>query len=341
MKAIFFEQHGGPEVLKFGDLSEPTAKPGMAIVKVTAVALNHLDIWVRRGWHGLSLQMPHIGGSDIVGEVVSAGGGEWHAGAKVIVNPGFNLGVDEWTRRGEDSVSSGYRIIGEHVPGGLAEFVAVPVANVFKKPEELSDENACAGLLVGTTVWRMLFSRAQLRAGETVLVVGAGGGVNSLAIQFAKAAGATVFVLGGGKEKLTKARGLGADEVIDYNKHDNWPAEVLRVTRGLGVDVVVDNVGTPTLPKSIRAAARGGRIVTVGNTKGHDIEIDNRLIFTKQLSLIGSTMGSAQDFIDAQAFILANRIKVAVDRVEPLFKGIDMLQLLEQGSQFGKIVLKP
>jgi NADPH:quinone reductase-like Zn-dependent oxidoreductase len=174
-----------------------------------------------------------------------------------------------------------------------------------------------------------------------VLVVGAGGGVNSLAIQFAKAAGATVFVLGGGKEKLTKARGLGADEVIDYNKHDNWPAEVLRVTRGLGVDVVVDNVGTPTLPKSIRAAARGGRIVTVGNTKGHDIEIDNRLIFTKQLSLIGSTMGSAQDFIDAQAFILANRIKVAVDRVEPLFKGIDMLQLLEQGSQFGKIVLKP
>ncbi len=341
MKAIFFEQHGGPEVLKFGELPQPEPKTGEALIKVKAVALNHLDIWVRRGWHGLSLQMPHIGGSDIVGEIVAASGGDWHAGTKVVVNPGFNLGSDEWTRRGQDSLSPGYRILGEHVPGGLAEFVTVPVANVFKKPDELSDEVACAGLLVGTTVWRMLFTRAQLRAGETVLVVGAGGGVNSLSIQFAKAAGATVYVLGGGKDKLTKARELGADEVIDYQKHDNWPAEVLRVTRGRGVDVVVDNVGAPTLAKSIRAAARGGRIVTVGNTKGFEIEIDNRLIFTKQLSLLGSTMGSAQDFIDAQAFILSHKIKTAVDRVEPLSKGIEMLQLLESGSQFGKIVLKP
>lgn len=341
MKALFFEEHGGPEVLKFGELRKPEPKPGEALLKVCAVALNHLDIWVRRGWHGLSLQMPHVGGSDIVGEIVAANGGDWHAGTKVIVNPGFNLGSDEWTRRGQDSLSPGYRIIGEQVPGGFAEFVTVPTANVFKKPEEISDEVACAGLLVGTTVWRMLFSRAELRAGETVLVVGAGGGVNTLAIQFAKAAGATVFVLGGGSAKLKKARELGADELIDYQKHDNWPAEVLRMTRGRGVDVVVDNVGTPTMSKSLRAAARGGRIVTVGNTKGFELPIDNRLIFTKQLSLLGSTMGSAQDFIDAQAFILSHKIKVAVDRVEPLSKGIEMLQLLEEGTQFGKIVLRP
>jgi len=341
MKAIFFEEHGGPEVLKFGELPNPEPKPGEVLVKVSCVALNHLDIWVRRGWHGLALAMPHIGGSDVVGEIAVSNSGEWPAGSKVMINPGFNLGSDEWTRRGQDSLSPGYRILGEHVPGGLAEYVSVPVANVFKKPEMLSDESACAGLLVGTTVWRMLFNRAALRAGETVLVVGAGGGVNSLAIQFAKAAGATVYVLGGGKEKLTRARELGADEVIDYQKHDNWPSEVLRITRGRGVDVVIDNVGAPTLPKSLRAASRGGRIVTVGNTKGYDVNLDIRLIFTKQLSILGSTMGSAQDFIDAQAFILAHHIKIAVDRVVPLAQGIEMLQLLEQGTQvFGKIVLR-
>ena len=342
MKAIFFEQHGGIEVLRYADLPDPKPQPGEALVRVRAVALNHLDIWVRRGWAGLNLVMPHISGSDVAGEIVSVNADSvWTPGTKVIINPGLVTSEDEWTRRGEDSLSPGYRIFGEHVRGGLAEFATVPIQNVFTMPEELSFEEAAAPVLVATTIWRMLFKRAALRAGESVLIVGSGGGVNSLCISFAKAAGAWVYVLAGGKEKAERAMKLGADEVIDYTKFSKWPAEILRITHGRGVDVVVDNVGAPTIQNSLRAAARGGRIVTVGNTKGFEMQFDNRILFTKQVSILGSTMGSRQDFLDALQFMMQHKIKAVIDRVEPLSQGIKMLQLLEEGRQFGKIVLKP
>jgi NADPH:quinone reductase-like Zn-dependent oxidoreductase len=342
MKAIFFEQHGDIEALKYADLPTPEPKPGEALVRVRAVALNHLDIWVRRGWQGLSLEMPHIGGSDISGEIVSVNADSvWSPGTKVVINPGVVSSEDEWTRRGEDSLSPAYRIIGEQLRGGMAEYVTVPIKNVFRMPEGLSFEEAAAPLLVATTIWRMLFKRANLRAGETALVVGTGGGVNSLTIPFAKAAGATVYALAGGPKKVELARKLGAQEVIDYKKDTRWPSELLKLTRGRGVDVVVDNVGTPTIENSIRAAARGGRIVTVGNTAGFDVRFDNRLLFTKQISIIGSTMGSTQDFLDALQFMLVHGIKAPIDRVEPLSEGIKMLQYLEEGKQSGKIVLRP
>lgn len=342
MKAIFFEHHGGVEVLKYADLPDPTPAPGEALIKVTAVALNHLDIWVRRGWQGLRLDMPHIGGSDIAGEIVSVNADSgWIAGSKVIVNPGVSTGEDEWTRRGEESVSPGYKIVGEQLKGGFAEYVVVPVGNVFKRPDGLSDEEACAPLLIGTTCWRMLFKRAELRPNQTVLVVGAGGGVNSLSISMATAAGASVYALAGSKKKAEKARELGAIDVINYNEVPNWPLEIVKLTKGRGVDVVIDNVGAKTITGSIRAVARGGRIVTVGNTSGHAVQIDNRFLFTKQISIIGSTMGSKQDFIDAQQFMLKHNIRAAIDRVEPLSEGIKMLAYLEEGQQFGKIVLKP
>ena len=342
MKAIFFEQHGGIEVLKYADLPDPTPAPGEALIKVTAVALNHLDIWVRRGWQGLRLDMPHIGGSDIAGEIVSVNAeSSWTPGTKVIVNPGVSTGEDEWTRRGEESVSPGYRIVGEQFKGGFAEYVTVPVGSVFKQPEGLSPEEACAPLLIGTTCWRMLFRRADLRPNETVLVVGSGGGVNSLAISLATAAGATVYALAGSAPKAAKARDLGAVQVINYNEVPNWPLEIVKLTKGRGVDVVIDNVGAKTIAGSLRAVARGGRIVTVGNTSGHLVQFDNRLMFTKQISIIGSTMGSKQDFIDAQQFMLKHNIRAVIDRVEPLAEGIKMLAYLEEGQQFGKIVLKP
>jgi NADPH:quinone reductase-like Zn-dependent oxidoreductase len=342
MKAIFFEQHGGIEVLKYADLPDPQPKPGEALVRVRAVALNHLDIWVRKGWHGLNLQMPHITGSDISGEIVSVNADSvWSPGTKVVINPGVVSSEDEWTRRGEESLSPGYRIIGEHLPGGLAEYITVPIQNVFRMPEQLNFDEAAAPLLVATTIWRMLFKRANLRAGESVLVVGTGGGVNSLTIPFAKAAGATVYALAGGPKKVELAKRLGAEEVIDYQRDKRWPTEVLRITRGRGVDVVVDNVGAPTIENSIRATARGGRIVTVGNTGGFDVRFDNRLLFTKQVSILGSTMGSKQDFLDALQFMLKHGIKPAIDRVEPLSEGIKMLQYLEEGKQSGKIILKP
>ena len=342
MKALFFEQHGGPEVLKYGDLPQPSAKPGEALIKVRAVALNHLDIWVRRGWQGLKLEMPHITGSDVAGEIVNvAADSVWAPGTRVMVNPGIVTAEDEWTRRGQESVSPGYRLLGEHIRGGLAEYVSVPIANVFKIPDTTSFEDACAPLLVGVTCWRMLFGRGNLRPGETVLVVGSGGGVNSFAISLARAAGATVFALAGSKEKARKAKELGAEEVINYREHSNWPVEVFRITKGRGVDMVVDNVGEQTMPFSLRAVARGGRIVTVGNTSGYDVKFDQRLLFAKQISIIGSTMGSKQDFIDMTQFIWRKGIKPVIDQVAPLKDGIKMLQYLEEGQQFGKIVLRP
>ena len=342
MKAIFFEQHGEIDVLKYADLDDPQAKAGEVLVKVHAVALNHLDIWIRRGWKGLKLNMPHISGSDIAGEIVSAQvNSPWTAGTKVIINPGVNIGEDEWTRRGEDSVSPGYKLIGEHIRGGMAEYVTVPAECVFKMPDDISYEEAAAPLLTGVTCWRMLFKRTQLKPGESVLLVGAGGGVNTLAIPFCKAAGAIVYVLAGGKDKAKMASDLGAHHVIDYKEHDNWSLEVHKLTRSRGVDVVVDNVGKATYPKSLHAVARGGRIVTVGNTSGFDVSFDNRLLFSKQVSLIGSTMGSRQDFIDAQQFMRQHNIKPVIDRVEKLKDGIKMLKVLEDGKQFGKIVLKP
>lgn len=342
MKAIFFEQHGEIEVLKYGDLPEPEPQPGEALIRVKAVALNHLDIWVRRGWKGLNLEMPHIGGSDIAGEIVSVNAPSlWKAGEPVVVCPGLATSEDEWVRRGEESLSPSYRLIGEQRRGGMAELVTVPAANVFKMPANLSFEEAAAPLLVATTCWRMLFKRASLRPGQTVLVVGAGGGVNSLTIQLARQAGAVVYALSSSKDKLEKAQELGAHFVVDYTKTTNWPIEIMKLTKGRGVDVVIDNVGASTFAKSLRAVTRGGCIVTVGNTSGAEVTFDNRLLFTKQASLIGSTMGSKQDFIDAMEFLWSNNIKPQIDCVAPLKDGIKMTKRLEDGEQFGKIVLKP
>jgi NADPH:quinone reductase-like Zn-dependent oxidoreductase len=343
MKAIFFEKHGEIDTLKYADIPQPEPKHGEALIRVRAVALNHLDIWVRRGWPGLHLEMPHVGGADVSGEIVAVNvpGTTWTPGTRVIVNPGLITSEDEWTRKGQDSLSPGYKILGEQTQGGMAEYVCVPVGNLYRLPDSVSFEAGAAPLLVGVTCWRMLFTRGGLRAGESVLVVGAGGGVNSLSILLANAAGATVIALAGGKEKTEKAYALGATTVIDYTATTDWQLEVLKVTKGRGVDLVVDNVGSRTMPKSLRAVARGGRIVTVGNTKGFELSFDNRLFFTKQVSLIGSTMGGRQDFVEVMEFLYQRKLQIPIDTVAPLADGIKMIQRLESGQQFGKIVLKP
>lgn len=341
MKAIYFEEHGNLDVLEYGDLPEPSVKPGEALIKVKAVALNHLDIWVRRGWKGLRLNLPHILGSDIVGEVVSVNAtSKFTPGNRVIINPGINTLDDEWTRKGEDSVSPGYKIIGEQTNGGLAEYISVPIQNVFSAPEGLSDAQCAAPLLVGTTCWRMLFTQGKLKAGESVLVVGAGGGVNSLAIAMAAKAGAEVYALTSSAEKAKKALELGAKKVINYKDYPSWAPEILRATKGRGVDLVIDNVGSATFDNSLRAVRRGGRIVTVGNTSGYNITFDNRLVFSKQVSIIGSTMGSRQDFIDGLNFIWTQGIDPIIDSVAPLKDGIRLMHKLEKGEQFGKLIVQ-
>jgi NADPH:quinone reductase-like Zn-dependent oxidoreductase len=342
MKALYFEEHGDLNVIQYGDVADPSAGPDDVVVRVRACALNHLDIWVRRGWPGLKLDMPHWCGADVAGEIVDVGRNVtgWRVGQAVIVDPGISLTADEYTRRGEDSLSPGYHVIGEHTRGGAAKYLAVPAANLAAKPDGLEFPAGAAPLLVSLTAWRMLIHRARLRAGETVLVVGSGGGVNSMAIQIAKLAGARVYAVAGNRLKAEKARELGADVALDRSKVD-WSREIYRLTDKRGVDVVVDNVGQATINQSMLAVARGGRVVIVGNTSGPTAQIDMRYIFGKQISLIGSTMGSHQDFRDIVKLVCTGRLKPVIDRILPLSEGKAAYGLMERGEIFGKIVLTP
>jgi NADPH:quinone reductase-like Zn-dependent oxidoreductase len=342
MKALCFEKHGGPEVMTYKEVPTPKPGPREVLIQVKACALNHLDIWVRRGWPGLSLEMPHWGGSDVAGVIERLGPevAGWEPGQRVVADPGINRFEDEFTRRGEASVSPGYQILGEHRRGGLAEYVAVPAANLKAIPDGLNFAAAAAPLLVTLTAWRMLIHRAKVRAGETVLVVGAGGGANTMATQIAKLAGARVYVVASNPGKAAAAYDLGADVVIDRSKVD-WGKEIARLTGKRGVDVVVDNVGAATLNTSMKVVARGGRIVIIGNTSGPEVPIDIRFIFSKQISLIGSTMGSHQDFHQVTDLLWSGRLKAVIDRIRPLKEGRDAFALMERSEQFGKIVLEP
>ena len=262
-------------------------------------------------------------------------------GQRVVVDPGISIREDEFTRRGEHSLSPGYVILGEQIRGGQAEYVTVPAANLMVIPEGWDFIHAAAPLLVSLTAWRMLIHRARLRAGESVLIVGAGGGVNSMAVQIAKLAGATVYALTSTGKKMEQARELGADVVLNYREDPRWSKALYKMTARRGVDVVVDNVGQATLAHSLRAVARGGRIVIVGNTSGPQTEIDIRFIFSKQISIIGSTMGTHQDFCDVMNLVWAGKLRPVVDRVMPLAEGQAAFEALERGEQFGKIVLVP
>ncbi len=343
MKALYFDAHGDPEVLQYGDMPDPMPGLGEVRVRVKAVALNHLDLWVRRGGPAFDrLPKPHIGGCDVSGVVDRLGEhvSSPPIGTRVAIDPGLTTKEDEWTLRGEDSVSPGYVILGEHSTGGAAEYVVVPAGNPLPLPDHVSHEEAAAASLAGLTAWRMLVHRAGLKAGETVAIVGAGGGVNSIAIQIAKYLGATVFAITSSEEKMQKARALGADHVINRETGD-WSKVVFAGSGKRGVDVVVDNVGQATWMQSIRALARGGRLVTVGNTSGYETNVDVRYVWAKQISLIGSTMGSHQDYRQVMQLVFDGKVKPAIDRVMPLSQGRAAHEILERGEQFGKVVLVP
>jgi len=342
MKALYFEQHGELDVLQYGDVPDPETGPGQIKVRVRATTINYLDIWVRRGWPGLKLEMPHWCGADVAGEIVELGKGVtgWQVGQRVVADPGVNLFEDEFTARGEDCMSPGYHILGEHQRGGAAEYIVLPAGSLVTIPDEVGFPEAAAPLLVTLTAWRMLIHRAALRAGESVLVVGSGGGVNSMSIQIAKLAGAFVYAVAGNEKKAKLAKELGADVVLDRTRSD-WGREIYKLTGKRGVDVIVDNVGKATLMTSMQALARGGRIVIVGNTSGPKAEIDIRFIFGKQISVIGSTMGTHQDFKDVTALLQAGKLRPVIDRVMPLSEGRRAYEIMQAGEQLGKIVLTP
>lgn len=341
MKAVLFHHHGGSEVLEYSDFPTPEPGPGQVLVHLKAAALNRLDLWVRNGWPGIKLEYPHIPGADGAGEVAGLGEGAsgWQIGDPVVINSNLGCGQCPACVAGWDNRCRDWHLLGETVRGTYAEYVAVPVANLYPLPADFDPHTAAAAALVYHTAWHSLITRANLRPGESVLIVGASGGVNTASIQIAKLTGATVYVVGSEPEKLALARSLGADYLIDRSQDENWPKTVFNLTGKKGVDVVVDNVGT-TFPSSFRAAAKGGRILTVGNSGGPKFEIDNRFIFGKHLSLIGSTMGTKADFAAVMDLVFAGQLKVALDRAYPLNEAALAQQRLEQGQQMGKITLE-
>jgi NADPH:quinone reductase-like Zn-dependent oxidoreductase len=342
MKAMAMRAHGGPEVLQLQDLPDPEAGPGRVVVRVRAVALNHLDIWVRKGWPGLALPMPHVLGADVAGIVEAVGPGVEgvKAGDEVVLNPGVSCGRCEPCLSGRDNLCRRYGILGEHVPGGYAERVPVPAANVLPKPRRLSFEEAACVPLVFLTAWHALVARARVRAGETVLVHAAGSGVGSAAVQIAKLLGARVFATAGSDAKVAKALALGADHAVNYEKED-FLAAVKGLTGRRGVDVVFEHTGKATWERSLLSLVSGGRLVTVGATTGFDPVTDLRHVFYRQLSVLGSTMGSKGELFEVLRFVEEGRLRPVLDRALPLAEAARAQELLSRREQFGKIVLVP
>ncbi len=342
MKAIVFSQHGGPEVLHHTELPDPKLSPTEVLVRVRACALNHLDLWVRRGLPGITIPMPHIPGSDISGEVARVGElvTRVKVGQKVLLAPGLSCGQCAACSAGADNRCRRYTIFGYLVDGGCAEFVKSPEVNVIPIPGDLSFDEAAAVPLVFLTAWHMLMGRAQVFPGEEVLVLGAGSGVGSAAIQIAKVAGARVIATAGSDAKLAKAKELGADEVINHGKQ-NILDEVKRLTERRGVDVVIEHVGTATWEMSVGALAPGGRLVTCGATTGYEGRVDIRYLFSRQLSLLGSFMGSRAELYAVLRLIGQRRLRAVIDRKLPLAQCAQAHELLEKRQQFGKIVLNP
>ena len=342
MKAAIFRQHGGPEVLEYADVPEPGIRANEVLVEVKACALNHLDIWARKGLPGIEIPLPHILGNDVAGVVREAGElVTWvNVGDEVMVQPGVSCGHCEACLSGRDNFCREYDIIGYRRDGGYAELVAVPGANVIPKPAKLSWEEAAALPLVTLTAWHMLVTRADIQPGENVLVHAAGSGVGSIAIQIAKLRGARVITTASTDEKLAHARELGADETINYTRED-WPKEVRRLTDRKGVDVVVEHTGAATWPGSISSLKNNGRLVTCGATSGFDARTDLRQVFYRNLSLLGSFMGSKAELLEAMKFVEEGKIRAVVDRVLPLSEARQAHELLENRAQFGKVVLKP
>ena len=341
MNAVVFSEHGGPEVLRYTEVPAPTIGPDDVLFHVRACALNHLDIWIRRGLPGISIPLPHILGSDIAGEVVEVGKevSGIRTGEKVVLSPGICCGHCEQCAAGKDSQCRDYTLFGYMVPGGYAEYVRAPTVNVISMPLYLSYEEAAATPLVFVTAWHMLITRAALKPAEEVLVLGAGSGVGSAAIQIAKVAGARVIATGGTDEKLAKARELGADETILHSKQD-IAAEVKRLTNRRGVDVVFEHVGEATWEKSIRSLAIGGRLVTCGATTGFEGKIDIRYLFSRQISILGSYMGSKAELLSVMELVRRRAVKPVLDKVFPLAEAADAHRRLENREQFGKIVLR-
>jgi NADPH:quinone reductase-like Zn-dependent oxidoreductase len=329
-------------VVRYAEAAEPRINPTEVLVRVRACALNHLDLWVRRGLPGITIPLPHIPGSDIAGEVAKVGElvTRVKVGQKVVLAPGISCGQCAACSAGADNRCRRYTLFGYMVDGGCAEYVKSPEVNVIPIPGDLSFDEAAAVPVVFLTAWHMLIGRAHVLPGEDVLVLGAGSGVGSAAIQIAKLVGARVIATASSEEKLKKAAELGADDVINHAKQ-NILDEVKRLTERRGVDVVVEHVGATTWEMSVLSLAANGRLVTCGATTGYEARLDLRYLFGRNLSLLGSFMGSRAELYDVLKLLGQRKLRAVIDRTMPLAECARAHAILEHREQFGKIVLKP
>ncbi len=341
MRAAVFEKFGGPDVVEVRKVPVPEPGPGEVRLKVEASAMNHLDLWVRRGLP-IETPMPHIGGSDIAGTVDAVGPGaeDVPLGTRVVVDPSLRYEWYDGHDRGDSFDDLPFQIIGEHTQGGFAEYTVVPAANLLEIPDGFPSTEAAAAGLVFVTAWRALITRGRLRAGERILITGASGGVGTAAVQVARRAGAKVFAVTGGVENVTRTQALGADIVYDRHEVD-FSREVWRDTYKQGVHVVFDTVGEEIWPSCLRALARGGRLVTSGATTGSRGVTERRLVFCKQLEILGSTMGTRTEFREVMRLVFDGVFDPVIQEVMPLEEARRAHETLERGRIFGKLVLTP
>jgi len=340
MKAILFHDHGGPEVLEYADFPTPQPQAGEVLIRLRAAALNRMDVMVRNGWQGLKLEYPHIPGADGAGEVAGLGDGAegFKIGERVVVNANLGCGECDACTSGRDNLCKKWHLLGETVRGTYCEFICLPARQLHKLPDGFGFHEAAAAALVYQTAWHSMVVRGGVKAGETVAIVGAGGGVNSASIQIAKYLGAKVIVIGSSSEKLQQAEAIGADVLIDRSKEVDWSKAVFLATNKQGVDAIVDNVGA-TFSLSLCTLAKGGRLLTVGNSGTPKFEIDNRYIFAKHLSIIGSTMSTSADFREVMNLVFAGKLKPILDKTHPLQEAAAAQERLWRGENFGKITL--
>jgi NADPH:quinone reductase-like Zn-dependent oxidoreductase len=340
MKAVRIHQFGGPGVLQYEDVPDPQPRKDQVLVRVRACALNHLDVWVRKGLPGVKL--PHILGSDIAGEIVEVGEyvGGLRKGQRVIVAPMHFCGHCPKCLAGLQNQCREFTVLGNGVDGGDCELIAVPAASIIPIPDSLEFTQAASVPLVFVTAWHMLVGLAQVRVGQTVLVLGASSGVGTAAIQIAKMFHCRVITTAGNDEKLRKARELGADFAIDHY-HQKISEEVRKITSKEGVDIVVEHVGAATWEESVKCLKPAGTLVTCGATTGPNVGIDLRFLFSRQLRLLGSYMGTMGELQEVLGHVFAGRLRPVVDRVFPLQDLRAAHEYLEGSQMFGKVVVMP
>ncbi len=345
MRAALFSEHGGPEVIHIADAQVPEPGFGEVRIAVRAASLNHLDLWARRGLP-FEIPMPHIGGSDVAGVVdalgtgVEVGVGGVAIGTRVVVDPSLNYEWYQGAPRGLLMEDKTFSVLGEHTQGGFAEYFVAPAANLLEIPDAVSFETAAAAGLTFVTAWHALLGRGGLQPGERVLVTGASGGVSTAAIQIAKLSGARVYALTSGPANVERVEALGADVTYDRLEVD-FSREVWRETGKRGVDLIVDSVGEPVWEGCLRSLAVGGRLVSYGGTGGPAVTSDVRVIFWKQLSILGTTMGPPEDFRRVMNLVFEGRLVPVIQEVLPLEEARRAHELLEAGEVFGKLVLVP